>query len=112
MNTPPMSTRQHSREAYLLAFHTLYCLKRSPIEAGKSAGIHPAVIERAATGYMNSNGGTLLIGVADDAGDRELPIIDPIAARIAELEKTIAELKEARGSNSVPRVTDDSHAPG
>lgn len=134
MSTTTMSTRQHSREAYLLAFHTLYCLKKSPIEAGRAAGIHPAVIERAATGYMNSNEGRVgravflewAKGLRDGehgvpccgghllAGDRPLPVADPFAAKIAELEKELAELKRVSSgvSNPVPQVSGDSHATG
>ncbi len=127
-----MNTRQHPREAYLLAFHTLYCMKRSPIEAGKASGIHPAVIERAATGYMNSNEGRVgraafldwCKGLRDAekglpccggqliAGDRPIAELDPVAQKIAVLERMIDELKRDRGSNPVPQVQGDTRATG
>lgn len=54
-----MPAQPHSRDAYIYAFHRLYC-DAAPLEkVAEEVGVHPTILFKAATGYSNGKDGAI-----------------------------------------------------
>lgn len=105
----------HSKDAYLLALHNIYCLRKTPQEASAATGINATVIERCATGWMNGRDGRIgravfiywlkylrtgeapCCGAHVEPGNKPLPKLGPTPEelrRLNELEELVVRAQE------------------
>jgi hypothetical protein len=112
----------HSKDAYTLALHHIYCLRQTPQEASAATGINATVIERCATGWMNGRDGRIgravfiywlkglrgsegapCCGAHCIPGKRPVPILGPSQAELRRLEELEELVRQAKAEIAAVR---------